>query len=100
MMRSNGSPGKMQRPILNLAFMALVRNSIVKRQSGELEAIMRQLQRWYGCAVFYTSEEVKQQKFWGAVGRDMELRKVLDIIEETTNVRFDIKGTTVVVGKT
>ena len=66
----------------------------------DLEAIMRQLQRWYGCAVFYTSEEVKQQKFWGAVGRDMELRKVLDIIEETTNVRFDIKGTTVVVGKT
>ena len=65
----------------------------------DLETIMRQLERWYACDVFYTSEDVKHREFWGAVSRDMELRDVLDIIEETTDVRFEIKGKTVVVGK-
>lgn len=65
----------------------------------DLGTIMRQLQRWYDCEVFYTSEEIKQQEFWGVINRDMELMDVLNIIEETAGVHFEIKGRTVIVSK-
>lgn len=68
-------------------------------RSMNLEGIIRQLQRWYDFEVFYSCEAVKYYEFRGVVNRDMELRNVLDIIEETTDVKFEIKGTTVVVGK-
>lgn len=64
-----------------------------------LETIMRQLQRWYDLEVFYQNPEAKNYEFRGAVSRDMDIRSVLDIIEETTDLKFDINNKTIVVRK-
>ena len=65
----------------------------------DLEMIMRQLQRWYDCEVFYQNPQAKKYEFRGVISRDMEILQVLDIIEETTDLKFDIKGRTIVVKK-
>lgn len=66
-------------------------------QSITLEAMMRQLQRWYDFEVFYCKQELKNYKFRGRLDRDMGIQEALGIIEETTDVRFQINGKTIVV---
>lgn len=68
-------------------------------QSLDLESILRQLQRWYGFEVFYQQQEVKKYRFRGVLSRDMDIRQALDIIEETTDLKFDIKGKAIMVRK-
>lgn len=65
----------------------------------DLEMIMRQLERWYDCEIFYQNPQAKKYEFRGVISRDMEIRQVLDIIEETTDLKFDIKGRTIMVKK-
>lgn len=67
--------------------------------SLKLEAIMRQLQRWYDFEVFYQNPDVKEYTFRGAVNRDVNIERVLKMIERTTDVHFTIKGQTVTVSK-
>ena len=64
-----------------------------------LEEIIRQLQRWYDFEVFFQQQEVKNYRFRGVLSRDMDIRQALDIIEETTDLKFDIKGKTILVRK-
>lgn len=68
-------------------------------QSLDLESILRQLQRWYDFEVFYQQQEVKKYRFRGVLSRDMDIRQALDIIEETTDLKFDIQGKTILVRK-
>ena len=68
-------------------------------QSLDLESILRQLQRWYDFEVFFQQQEVKNYRFRGVLSRDMDIRQALDIIEETTDLKFDIKGKTILVRK-
>lgn len=68
-------------------------------KSMELEKIMRQLERWYNFNVFYNNEELKTYKFRGVILKDMTLNEALKIIEETTNIRFKLKGKTVTIFK-
>lgn len=67
--------------------------------SLKLETIMRQLQRWYDFEIFYQNPEVKEYTFRGAVNRDMDIGRVLKMIERTTDVHFTIDHRTVVVSK-
>lgn len=68
-------------------------------KSMELEKIMRQLERWYNFNVFYSNEELKTYKFRGVILKDMTLNNALKIIEETTDIRFKVKGETVTIYK-
>ena len=68
-------------------------------QSLDLESILRQLRRWYDFEVFFQQQEVKNYRFRGVLSRDMDIRQALDIIEETTDLKFDIKGKTILVRK-
>lgn len=66
-------------------------------QSITLEILMRQLQRWYDFEIFYRKQKLKNYKFRGRLDRDMGIQEVLNIIEETTDVKFQINGRTIVV---
>lgn len=68
-------------------------------KSMELDKILRQLKRWYGFNIFYTNEELKNYKFRGVILKEMPLDQALNLIEETTDIRFIIKGETVTVYK-
>lgn len=55
-----------------------------------LEELTTRLSRWYDVDFFFTSEQLKNLKFSGAFKKYNELRYVLNIIEEITDVRFAI----------
>lgn len=64
-----------------------------------LEVIMQKFARWYDMEVFYRDVELKNIVFKGVVPRYVELREVLDILEKTNEVKFDIQGRSVIVFK-
>ena len=64
-----------------------------------LEQIMQKFARWYDMEVVYRDEELKNIIFKGVVPRYTELREVLNILEKTNEVKFDIEERTVIVFK-
>ena len=60
--------------------------------STTLEELMHQLKRWYDIEVKYQAPEVRRYEFRGAINRDMDLRKVLSLVEKTSNVIFNVQG--------
>lgn len=61
-----------------------------------LEDIMRQLSRWYDVDVSYLNEN-KDISFTGFISRDVTISKVLQMLEETGNIKFGLDGRQVVV---
>ncbi|MCG8412064.1 MAG: FecR family protein [Bacteroidales bacterium] len=68
-------------------------------KSMSLENIMSQLIRWYDINVFFLDVETKMLKFRGEIQKDMNLKDVLNIISETTNVKFKVSNKKVYVSK-
>lgn len=64
-----------------------------------LEQIMQKFARWYDMEVVYRDDELKNIIFKGVVPRYTELREVLNILEKTNEVKFDIEERTVIVFK-
>ena len=64
-----------------------------------LEQIMQKLARWYDMEIVYRDKELKDIVFKGVVPRYAELGEVLNILEKTNEVKFDIKERTVIVFK-
>lgn len=62
-----------------------------------LENIMSQLQRWYDIEVFFTDEKLKSYPFTGVIRRDLTAERIFEIIEKTTQVKFNIKDKCVTV---
>lgn len=61
-----------------------------------LEDIMMKLNRWYSCEFFYQNPGLKDLRFSGAAEKDRPVGYLLEMISTVTDVRFDIKGHTVV----
>lgn len=66
-------------------------------QDEMLESILGKLSRWYGMNVFYQNEEVKHLVFSGSVKKYDTIRKLLEALELSGRVSFDLKENTVVV---
>lgn len=59
----------------------------------ELENIMRQLERWYNVDVDYSA--IPKIRYNVHISRDLKLSKVLETLEITGNVKFNIEGRTI-----
>ncbi|WP_158622640.1 FecR family protein [Pedobacter sp. KBW06] len=57
-----------------------------------LTSIMKKAARWYGVEIVYTNELVRIPTFTGSVSRAENISSVLNMLEETSNVRFTIAG--------
>jgi transmembrane sensor len=57
-----------------------------------LTSILKKVSRWYGVEIVYTNELVKVPTFSGSVSRSENISSVLNMLEETSNVRFAIIG--------
>ncbi len=64
-----------------------------------LEAIMRQLERWYDFRIVYLQPEIKREQFRGVIQRDSKIEDVFRAIELATEVKFRIEGKKVTVMK-
>lgn len=55
------------------------------------------LQRWYDVQVFYANQQAREQVFTGTLPRFDNLNTILNIMEEISDVRFDLKRNTLFV---
>jgi len=62
-----------------------------------LEEIMNTLSLWYDVDVFFQTASLKQLHFTGHLGRYEEVSHILDAISGVTQVKFAVKGRTIIV---
>ncbi|MTI33478.1 FecR family protein [Xanthovirga aplysinae] len=62
-----------------------------------LEKMLETLSRWYDVKVIYQNEEVRGKRFTGTVKRQEDFKDVLRLIEKTNEVKFELKGNTLIV---
>lgn len=65
----------------------------------ELEEIAKQISRWYDVEIFFSSENVKKVRFTGAIVKFKPLEDLVRMIESTSQVRFSVKGRTIVISE-
>lgn len=66
------------------------KNGIFNFQQAPLEVVMRQIARWYDVEVVY-EKNIPAITFGGEMGRDLELKDVLQFLEES-GVHFKLSG--------
>ncbi len=62
-----------------------------------LEKILADLGRWYAFDVFYRRDELRSYKFSLNMKKHEAFTRVLELIEKTGDIQFDIEGKTVIV---
>lgn len=62
-------------------------------------SILRKIARWYNVEIEYADPEAKEVMYYGTVSRFEKISKVLRKFEQTGEVRFDIKGSKLIVYK-
>ena len=62
-----------------------------------LEEIMNRLSLWYDVDVFFQAASLKQLHFTGHLGRYEDISHILDAISGVTQVKFSVKGKTIIV---
>lgn len=57
-----------------------------------LEEIAWQLERWYDVEIGFQDVNLKADRFTGVMKRYNQLGQLIELIEETTNVKFQVDG--------
>ena len=66
-------------------------------ENQTMEQIMNTLSLWYDVDVFFQTASLKQLHFTGLLGRYEEVSHILDAISGVTQVKFSVKGRTIIV---
>lgn len=80
---------------VNLSEVIAWKDGVFEFDNADIETIMRQLARWYDVVVEY--KKPVNIHFGGSISRNVNLSKVLQMLEETGAVRFEIRGNRIVV---
>ena len=68
------------------------REGVFAFDEDSLEEIMIKLSRWYKIRVFYQDADVRNYQFSGKLPKFESCNEILEMIEKTTNVQFEIKN--------
>ena len=68
------------------------REGVFVFEEESLEEIMRMLSRWYDIRVFFQDNTSRAYQFSGKLPRFENCNELFEMIEKTTNVRFEIKN--------
>lgn len=74
------------------------KNGLFYFENEPLERIMVTLSRWYDIEVVYVNPYLKQTRFTGTLKRYETFENVIDIIEMTHDVKFEIKENVITIG--
>ena len=66
-------------------------------ENKSIEQIMEELSLWYDVEIFFRNNVSRFYRFSGSLPRYQEIADMLNLIEQTTHVRFEVKGKTVIV---
>jgi len=75
------------------------KNGNIMFRAQTLEAIMRELSRWYDVTVVYASDAPVNETFSAAVSRTRNISSVLERMQATGSVKFKIEGKKITVTK-
>lgn len=70
-----------------------------KFDKENMDVILRKIARWYNVHIFYMNESLKNYHFKGTLPKYTDIQDVLGLLEQTTDIKFEIKGNTVIVTK-
>ena len=73
------------------------KNQDVVFVNERLESVMDKAARWYDVDVFFQHESLKEVRFYGNMQRYADIEELLSLLEKISDVRFSIKGRTVIV---
>lgn len=62
-----------------------------------LESIMRKLSRWYDLTIVFKDQNMRNQKFWATITREDKLSRILQSLEKTNMVKFQLQERTVTI---
>ncbi|MEO7313616.1 MAG: FecR family protein [Ginsengibacter sp.] len=62
---------------------------------ADIQTVMRQIERWYDVTVEYRADI--STHFGGSISRNVNLDQVLNILQQTEKVRFEVKGKKIIV---
>ncbi|WP_183565705.1 FecR family protein [Mucilaginibacter sp. SP1R1] len=75
------------------------KNGYFRFDDQDLGIVMRQIARWYDVKVVYQDESVKEESLVAVTTRFANISTLLKMIEQTTDARFIIEGSTIRVAK-
>lgn len=75
------------------------KDGLFRYNNQSLEAIMRNISRWYRVDVVYEDESLKNERFVGMVSRYSNISGTLAVLEEVGGVHFTVEGNMVTVSK-
>ncbi|WP_430815627.1 FecR family protein [Carboxylicivirga sp. RSCT41] len=73
------------------------KDGVFRFEEMTLQQMADKLGRWYDVDFFFANEDVKGKRFTGAVRRETNFEFFINLIEETTQVKIDVKDKTVLV---
>ena len=73
------------------------RNGMFVLEDHTLEEIMSKLARWYDFTVFYQNISLRGATFKGKIPRYASFESILNILEKTGDVKFNVKNKTITV---
>ncbi len=62
-----------------------------------LEQVMKRLSRWYDFSYEFENMEAKEFHFTARLNREENISSILKMLEMTTDVKFELRGDTIVV---
>ncbi|MFD2598207.1 FecR family protein [Sphingobacterium corticis] len=77
--------------IANLEMDLAWRNNLFYFENVPFEAVLRQIGRWYDVDIVYENE-FQTNPLWGQMSRRKKLSEVLEILEKTSQLKFEIRG--------
>lgn len=75
------------------------RNGMFVFEDQTLDQIMRQLSRWYNFTYSFTTEEAANTLFMGRMARSSKFGEVLEILEHSGHLKFDVKDSHIIISK-
>lgn len=68
------------------------KNGYFMFNSERLESIMNRISRWYNVELSYEDPSLKKETFFGRVSRSENIEKVLNTLEGTEVLKFEVEG--------
>lgn len=65
--------------------------------SEDMKGVIRKLSRWYNVNFFFSNSSMKQKRFTGSLPKYSDISQVLKMIEMTTDIKFQVKGNTIII---
>lgn len=91
------STGLIRKKEVDVSEFSSWRNGLFEFNAMPLESIMKQLARWYDVKYRFEQDAIRMQCFTGVAYRKAPLLQLLQQIEKTTNIHFQIKGREIIV---